>query len=205
MKSNLLKPILAVGFFLLPTLSLHATVDSVLKIDLNSYYQSKKSKGSKFASGKVTTVRVDSKQLLKLLGQEKGVRFPSGSRLMVTDVGYVYVANSKGQEVIDAAPYVQVAYGKSEELFDGKVNVTNGKENARTYSMIQLSLDFPTLEGTLEGVAIEKVKVNAPDRDGIQKSRTETKSTINGEGVINGGTGYFDGKVNLKGRGAVIR
>ncbi len=205
MKSNLLRLSLSAGLFLLPALSLHAEVDAALKVEVDSYYQSNFSTGGKFDSGKVKKVRINSKQLLKLVSQEKGFNFPSGSKLMVTDVGYVYVANSKGQEILAAAPYIQMDLQKSDELFDGKINVQNDKENARTYYKIVLKLDLSVAKGSLSGVAIEKVNVSEPNRDGIQKTLTETKSPVNGKGVVNGGTGYFDGNIKLQGRGAVIR
>jgi len=205
MKSNSLKLILSAGLFLLPAMSLQAGLDTVLKVELNCYFQAKTSLSGNIDAGKVGNVRLNSKQLLTLIGRERGIRFPYGSQLKVTDVGYVYVADSNGNSILDASPYVQVTFFKGKELLNGKINIANGKEDTRTYYQLALRLNLTTLKGTLRGIGIEDLIVTAPDRDGIQIARGNTDSTVNGKGIVNGGTGYFDGRINLKGRSAVIR
>ena len=206
MKSQSLKLILSAGLFLIPPLSLQAAgLDTVLKVELNCYYQAKTSVSGDVASGKVGIVRVNSKQLLNFIGRERGIRFANGSQLMVTDSGDVYVADSDGNSILDVNEYVHVSFAKEKQLYNGKINTSTGKEDSRNYYRLALKLNLSTLKGSLRGIGIEDLLVTAPDKDGIQIARGNTASTVNGRGVVNGGPGYFDGRINLKGRSAIIR
>ena len=202
MKSNLLPFLFTIGLFLLPAGSLHAELDSVLKLDVNCYFQSKESTSNKAFTGKVGKVRLDSKQLLKLIGNQKGVKFPKGSILMVADDGSVFVADSKRTFIADANAFVQLVFERDVELFNGRLNLDTGKEDSRTYYPLALKLKLANIEGTLHGIGIEKLFVGEPKKTGIQLTRGHTKSDINGKGTLNGGLGYYEGKIDLKGKTA---
>lgn len=205
MKSTFLKPILSAGLFLLPVLSLHATPDTVLKVDVKCYFQAKTSISKDKQKGDVDTVRLNSKQLLKLIAREKGAKFPNGSQLIVNEAGGVAVFDSKGNFIMDASPYVTLVFSTAKQLVDGTRDLDDGKENTLSFYPIALKLKLSTAKGTLRGVAIEHTRVSSPDRDGIQVTRVDLESAINGKGEINGGFGCYEGEIKLEGREAVIR
>ncbi len=205
MKSLALKTLFAAGLLLFPTMSAQAGLNSDIKLDVNCYFQAKTSFSGNVDAGKVGIVRLGAKQLLNLIGREKGIRFPSGSRLMADEVGNVFIADSLGNSIMDASPYAKLEYYKNNELLDGAINVSTGKEQSRTYYRLALKLNLTSLVGTLRGVAVEALLVSAPDRNGIQITRGTITSTVNGKGSVNGGAGYYDGKIVLEGRGATVR
>lgn len=202
MKSNPLPFVAATALFLLAATSLHAELDSVLKLDVNCYFQSKESTSNKALTGKVGKVRLDSKQLLKLIGNQKGLKFPKGTILMVADDGSVFAADSKRTFIADASAYVQLVFERDGELFNGRLNIETGKEDSRTYYPLALKLNLANIEGTLHGIGIEKLFVGEPKKTGIQLTRGHTQSEINGKGTLNGGIGYYEGKIDLKGKTA---
>ncbi len=205
MKSNLLKLLFAAGLFLLPAMSLQAGLNATLRVDINCYFQAKTSSSGALESGKVGIVRLNSKQLLTLISKEKGIKFANGTLLMVSDEGVVFVADAQGNVLMDVSDLVQVKLEKAEELLSGKVNLTNGKEDSRTYFPLTLTFNLATLKGTLRGIGTEDRLTTAPNKDGIQIIRGSTDSAVSGKGIINGGLGYFEGRINLKGRNASIR
>jgi hypothetical protein len=193
------------GLFLLPAVSSKAGLNTVIKVDINCYFQAKVSASGGVDAGKVGIVRLSSKQLLNLIGREKGIRFPATTQLMADDRGNVYAANSDGDPIMDASPYIRLEFYKGSELLNGKVNVATGKEDSTSHYRLALKLKLTNLVGTLRGVAVENLLVTAPNKDGTQIARGNTDSSVNGKGRVNGGTGYYDGKINLKGRNAVVR
>ncbi|MES2658756.1 MAG: hypothetical protein V4689_09060 [Verrucomicrobiota bacterium] len=204
MKSNSLKFLLSAGLFLLPAMSAQAGLKAVLNVDINGYFQAKKSVSGGIESGQVGVVRLESKQLLSLIAQEMGIRFSNGSLLMVSDQAEVYVADAAGNFITNVSPYVKLELKKGNELLHGKVNILNGKEDSRTYFPLALRLNLTKLQGTLHGIGIEEMLVTQPDGDGVQIFRGNTNCSLNGKGVINGGAGLFDGVINIKGRNADV-
>ena len=205
MKSNSLKFLLSAGLFLAPALSVQAGLNARLKVDVNCYFQSKTAVSGGVESGKVGIVRLDSKQLLTLIGKEKGVRFANGSQLVITDEGATQITDASGTFLMDVSNLVRMEFQKADELLSGKVNLSNGKEDSRTYYPISLTLNLSTLKGTLRGIGIEDRLTTAPNGDGVQIIRGNTDSSVNGKGMVNGGLGYYEGTINLKGRNASIR
>ncbi len=202
MKSNSLPFLFTLGLFLLPAASLHAELDAVIKLDVHCYFQSKESTSNKALTGKVGKTRLDSKQLLKLIGNQKGVKFPKGSLLMADENGNVFVADSKRTFITSADEYVRLAFDRDGQLFSGRLNLKTGKEDSRTYYPLALKLNLASIEGTLRGIGIEKRFIGEPKKTGIQLTRGNTQSDINGDGILNGGTGYYEGKIDLKGKTA---
>lgn len=204
MKRNSLKLILSAAIFLLPAMSLQAALDTVLNVDLIGYYQAKIAVVGDTQAGQVGNFRVNANQLLALIGQEKGIRFPKGSHLMVSASGEVYVAAADGTNILDAGEFLQVNFYDAQEVLQGKINTTNGSEDSVKYYSLVLKLNFVSARGTLRGVAIERTLAALPNKYGIQVTNGSTISSVNGRGIINGGAGFFEGKINLTGRSVTI-
>lgn len=205
MKSLFTKSLFAACLCLLPTLLQAQTPDIPLKLDLNAYYQAKFSTNNKKVSGRVGINRVDSKQFIKLIAKQTGRSFPRGSRLMVSESGRCTVADSSGNTVIDATPFIEVKFLTDGAIFNGSMNTSTGRRDSRNYYMVSLNLKLDNLKGVINGVAIEIININNPSGTGVQTTRRNIKSDVNGKGGINGGTGYFEGSISLVGRTAEIR
>ncbi|MEO5914700.1 MAG: hypothetical protein ABIS50_10735 [Luteolibacter sp.] len=205
MKSNSLKFLLSAGLFLLPAMSLQAGLNATLQVDINCYFQAKTGISGGVESGQVGVVRLDSKQLLTLIGKEKGIKFANGTLLMVSDDAVVFVADAQGNSIMDVSNLVKIVFRKGHELLHGKVNLTNGKEDSRTYYPISLTFNLTTLKGSLDGIGIEDRLTTAPDGDGVQIIRGNTDCSVNGKGLVNGGSGFYEGTINLKGRNASVQ
>lgn len=205
MKSNFLKFLFSAGLVLLPAMSLQAGLNATLRVDINCYYQAGTSVSGGVESGRIGIVRLDSKQLLTLIGQEKGIKFANGSLLVVSDEGVVFVADAQGNTIMDVSNLVLVKVQKADELLGGKVNLTNGKEDSQTYFPLSLTFNLATLKGTLRGIGIEDRIATAPNNDGVQIIRGSTDCAVSGKGIVNGGLGYYEGRINLKGRNASVR
>ncbi len=205
MKISVSKFLLTASLCLLPASLIHATPDTTLKLNLNGYFQAKISQSNQIVRGKVKKTRVSTKQILKLISQESRRSIPSGSQLKVNPNGTTYVVDRKGDTVLDSSRYVQVRFLDDTEIIDGSRNISTGKENTWTYFKIVLVMNFNSLSGTTNGLAIAKSNISAPDRDGVQRFRVDIESKVNGRGRINEGPGFYDGKINLNGRSATIR
>lgn len=204
MKSPFLKPIISAGLFLYPALLVQASVDSFLKVDLKCYYQDKISSSASKESGKVKTLRLDSKQLLKILGKQSGVKYPGGSQLKVSVNGKVFVTDSKGNKLSNVSQYFQVDLGVENSLFDGKYYPETGKENSTNYFPISLTINLDQLQGVVQGIAIENLKIDKADNYGIQKVKGKTESSVNGNGSVEGGLAYYEGELKLDGKNAIV-
>ena len=190
------------GLFLLPAASLHAELDAVLRLDVRCYFQAKESASNKAMTGKVGKVRLNAKQLLSLIAKEKGVKFPNGSMLMAADDGSVFVADSRRAFIVDVSEFVLLVFERDEQLFNGRMSLKTGKEKSSTYYPLALDLKLASVQGTLHGIGIEKRTIGEPKKTGVQLTRGRTQSDINGKGMINGGVGYCEGKIDLKGKTA---
>jgi len=204
MKSKSLHLILAAGLFLFPALSVHANVDSILKLDMKGYFQAKYSATDSRESGQVGVVRMSSKQLIKLLSRQVGIRYPGGSRLKVAADGSVYIADAKGNIVGDVSEYFGAKADIANSLIHGKRNLVNGTERSKNYYPITFTINLPGLQGTFEGLVIEEFSVSAPSGAGVQFTTGTANSRVSGEGRINGKPAFFEGNLNLKGREASL-
>lgn len=192
------------GLFVTSAVSLQASVDSVMKLELLGYMQKKSSTSETTERGSVDRFRVESKQLLSLIAKQSATKFPSGSKLQVTTDGTVYVADSKGKWVTDVSEYLEVAFDDKNRLFDGKRNVVTGTESSKNYFPVSLAIRLPGLTGTVSGIAIENFKVRDPDGDGVRIITGDSKSTVNGKGTVEEGPALYDGRLRLIGRRAEI-
>lgn len=191
------------GLALLP-LSLHASVDSTMKVDMKCYVQDKFSETSANKFGTVRTVRVDTKQLLTLLGKQTKSKYPSGAQLKVATNGQVTVVDSRGAFVGNAGPYIKAKLALKSSIFSGKYNAASGKETSKNYYRFTLIVDLPTLKGNVKGTAIEDFKVSGPSGDGVRITSGATNVSVNGQGKVDGKTGYYNGNIYLRGRSASI-
>lgn len=205
MKTSVSKSLITACLCLLPASLVQADPDAELKVTMHGYYQSNVSKSNKFLRGKVSKTRITTKQILKLISEESGRSIPSGSKLIASVDGTTKVVDRKGDKILNSSDYVQVRFYTGSEIIDGVRNLYNGKEQSRAYFKIVLAMNLKGMSGTVNGMAIAKNKVSAPDRDGVQKWTVNTNSEINGRGEIKGGPGFYEGKINLKGRGATIQ
>ena len=205
MKSTSLKLLLGSGLFLLSAFSLQASVESVLKLDLRCYYQKKISTSDSQVKGSVELVRLDSKQLLKLLSKQTGLRYPAGSQLSVDTAGKVLVTDSKQtRTVADVSRYFRAALDRDDAILDGKFNRETLEEKSVNYYPISFTINLPAFKGTVSGIAIENVSVAKPDKYGIQHISGKSSSNVSGQGQLSGKVAYFDGKISLAGKKAVI-
>jgi len=195
-------PILAAGLFLLPALPLHASVDAMLTLAVNCYYQQKVATTGVITAGVVDSVRVDSKQLLVLLQKELLVTFPRGAQLQVATDGKVYVVDSKAVMITEVSTYLQATVDDGVRLLHGQHNLATKQQNTRNYYPITLTFNFAKLQGTIKGLLIERLTCGAPDRYGFNVTMEKSSATVNGGGIYNGKDAYFDGVLVLLGKTA---
>ena len=199
MKAKLI-PILAAGLFLMPAQPLRASVDCLMSLVANCYYQQKFTSVGTVTTGHVDMVRVDSKQLLLLLEKELNMKFPAGAQLQVATDGKVNVVSSKSVFIADASTYLSATLDDGVRLVDGPVNAATKQENTRNYYPITLTFNFSVLQGSIKGVLLEKLLTTAPDRYGFNVTTSDCTAAVNGSGVYNGKAAYLDGNLVLKGK-----
>jgi hypothetical protein len=204
MKSKSLTILLATGIFLLPGLSAQASVDSTLKLEAKFFYQLRDSVRGDKEIGSIKAVRIDSKQLLILLSKQAGIKYVGGTQLEVAVDGQVYVTDSKGNRLGNVSKYFQATFDTQSRLFGGSRNVKTGQEISRNYFPVSFTIDLPQLKGTLKGLASELFKVTTPTKDGVQITSGTTTADVDGKGNFAGALSYFDGKITLVGRQAVV-
>jgi len=204
MKSTSQNIALVLALLASSSLALQASVDSILNLDVKCYFQQKTSTSGASESGKVGMVRLDGKQLLSLLSKQLSISFSGGSQLKISTKGRVYVADAKGNVLGDVSAYFRAKLDDQDPLFDGSVNHVTLQEKSRNYFPVSFTIDLPALKGTITGVAIEDFAVGAANGDGVQIVTGNSNSMVNGTGSLDGGICCFDGKMNLKGREAII-
>jgi len=204
MKFHSPKLLLGSGLLLLSALSLQAEVEATLNLDLRCYYQDKITTSSSQVKGSVDVVRLDSKQLLKLLAKQTGLKYPGGSQLRVSASGKVFVSDSKGNSIADVSRYFKASLNHDDALLDGKYNRETGEEKSVNYLPISFTINLPSLKGTVSGISIENFSVSKPDKFGIQQISGKSTSNVNGKGQLSGKVAYLDGKLSLSGKEAII-
>lgn len=205
MKAISLKLFLSVGLFLIPSVALQANPTTTLVVNLSGYFQANQSVSGNIDRSQVGIFRVNSKQLLTFMAQEKGVKFPSGAVLKVADTGDVFVEGADGKFIMDAGDFLSVTFHKYRELLSGELNLANGKEDRRKLYPITLKLKFAAIQGTLRGLATVNLDVSLPNPFGIQTSQVAINSSMFGTGGVKGGTGHITGTINLTGKSAAVR
>lgn len=203
MKPSIPKFLLILSLALLPSLSLHAAVDSLLILSAKGYSQKKLTSTPERLEGKISTSRLDTKQLLQLLAKDAGVRYPNGTRLKVVGGG-VFVADSNGKVLGDVSRYFQFVVGSNSGLFEGTRNLVTGEEQTKTYQTMSFTINLPALKGRVSGLLTESVETSAASKLGVQEVRSNGESNVSGKGNINGTPAYFEGTLQLRGLEAIL-
>ena len=190
--------ILITALVLWPTLALHASVDATLTLDLKCYTQQSFTSYGVVDTGHVATLRLDSKQLLYLLGKQLNHVFANGSQLKIAVNGNVYVADPKGTLIQDVSEYIYAKIDDQPRLVNGQRNRSTDREYTQNYFPITLTIDLMVLQATVKGIMLEKLSVTAADRFGVHRITDLSSSTINGSGIYNGKLAYFDGSLKLR-------
>jgi hypothetical protein len=204
MMTPTLKWITAASLCLLPYTSLQAAVDSTIDVNLKCYYQSKFTSTQDRITGKVSTLRLSGKQLVTLLAKKSGIKYANGSRLKSVD-GVIFVADAKGRALGDVSKYFQIKISSIGTLFNGSRDLVGGKEKSRSYETVTFSLNLPGLEGTISGVLLDDLTIEAPNKFGVQYSTAAGTANINGVGLVDTKSAYFDGTMSLMGREAYVK
>lgn len=184
--------------------ALHASMDSVLTLDLKCFYQDSSVVKGDTQYGKAGILRVDSKQLIILIGRESNIKFPGGSQLTVMMDGKVFVTPPKGEAPTDVTRYISATIASDKAVYNGSYNFKTGQQNRRNYYPITLKIKLPALNATIKGTATEDLNTRKPDTDGVQISTSATKSTVSGDGWSKDKRAYFEGTLSMKGRQAVV-
>lgn len=204
MKSKTLHLLLATGIFLLPALTAQASVDSTLKLNIKCYYQLKTAVSGVKDIGIAKVVRLDSKQLIVLLGKEVSINYPGGSQLEVATDGKVFVTNSKGDRLADVSQYFHATLETQSRVYNGFRSTLTNQETTRNYFPVSFTIDLPSLKGTVSGMADEFFKVTPPNSDGLQLVVGHNNAEVNGRGTFGGTVAFYNGRLALDGRKAVI-
>ncbi len=204
MKSKTLQRLFASALFFLPTLSLQASIESTLKIDLKCYYQARTTTANNNISGQVNTVRLDSKQLIRLISRKVGNSYPNGAKLIVAADGSIQVADSKGKFLRDVSQYFSLVNDQTSDLFNGKRNTLTKVEASRNYYRTQLTIALPEIATTCDGILIEDLKVTTPNKLKVQVSSGKSTSNLSGNGTVDGKPAFCDGSLKLNGKQAEV-
>lgn len=204
MKSHAFKLLLASTLFLLPSLTAQASVDSTLRLDIKCYYQFKSYISGVKSVGIAKIVRLDSKQLIVLLGKQAGINYPGGSQLEVAVNGQVFITDSSGDRLGNVSKYLRADLNTQSRVFNGSRNNETGQETSRNYFPVSFTMDLPAVKGTVYGMANELFKVTPPTGDGLQLVIGHTDADVNGNGKFSGATAFYNGTLALDGRKATI-
>ncbi|MEO5711941.1 MAG: hypothetical protein ABIT37_00485 [Luteolibacter sp.] len=204
MKSITYKLLLASGLFLLPALSAQASVDSTLRLDIKCYYQLKTYVSGVKSIGTAKVVRLDSKQLIVLLGKQVGIKYSGGSQLQVAVNGQVFITNSAGDRLGNVSKYLKADLDTQSRVYDGFHNNQTNQETTRNYFPVSFTMDLPGVKGTVYGMANELFKITPPTGDGLQLTIGHTDADVNGSGSFSGALAHYNGKLALDGRKAII-
>lgn len=205
MKSKTLQLIIAAGLLICPALAQETSVNSFLTLDMKCYYQKSGTPSGTIGAGKVGVIRVGSKQLLQLAANQLGVRFPNGSRLLATPDGSIFAVNQKGALLRDLSPYFTLTRDTANLLFDGRSKQPEGKQTSRNYYPVALAFNVAGVNGSVGGILIETFKITAPDKFSIRRISSDSSTEVNGKGTYGNSLSYYEGRLKLLGRTALIQ
>lgn len=195
--------LLAVSLLLLPSLSLHAAVDSLLSLDVKCYSQKKIITTPDRVDGQVAVTRLGSKQLLQILTRDAGIKYTNGSRLKVV-AGAVFVADANGKVLGDVSQYFQLKVNSQAGLLSGTRNLMTGVERTKAYQSVSFTINLPTLKSKMSGLLTDDVQITSPNRLGVKEARSNGNANLNGKGTINRSLTYFEGTFQLRGNEAIL-
>ncbi len=194
------KTLLIAALGLFPALVAHASVDSILNVELECFSQYKEGTTGPNNFGMATRTRINSKDLIKMAGKATGQNFPSGAQLKAFTDGRVAVVDSKGKLLTDITPLVRVKWNTIDRVYDGKINRKTGEERSKSYFPVGIIIDLPTLRGAIDGIGKESFQVFKPDKFGTQLFKGEIDSTVSGTGVVKEKKAFYTGTLKFRGR-----
>lgn len=205
MKTKTLQWIITAGLLICPALAQEATVNSFLTVDMKCYYQQSGTATGTVGAGKVGVFRISSKQLLQIAAKQLGVKFPSGAKLLVTPDGSVYAVKQNGSVIRSLSDFYTLKRDTENLLFDGRSKQPAGKQTSKNYYPSTLNINVAGLVGTIGGVQIETFNISAPDKFGIRRISSDSKTEISGAGTYNNSLSYYVGDMKLTGKTALIQ
>lgn len=155
--------------------------------------------------GKVTSIALTAKDLIRFAGEENETTYPSGSSLQV-DLGFfkptisgtngsgtkarTFIINKDGTRLADVTEYICVNFDFESLIYSGRIDLATDEENTRNRLAAKMHLRFPSrnIWMTFRGNCTEVYKLTAPNSQGKQRERTNLIFTADGNG-------YFDGRL----------
>lgn len=203
MKLKFLSLILPAAVFLAGGAA-QARVDSELAVTVKYRYQRTAKVTNGVEKGTYGEARLDSKQLLNLIGRDANRSFKSGSKLMITPEGDAYVLSRDGKERTDVSGFLSVEFEDSPVVFGGNRNLESGVANQRLFYPMKVTVNLSSLKATFSGIADEKTVTGKADRTGVQITTSTIQSMAVGTGSYGTGVVFGDGTIQLKGKVAEV-
>ena len=201
-----LLPLLAAA--MLPASPVHATPEKMnLTCTVTGQYQRPGNIGVASSSetivGKLSTVAITAKDLIRFAGDENETEYPSGSGLQV-DLGFfkptllgtngssstkarVWIVDKDGFPLADVTEFICVSFDFDSLIYSGQIDLVTDEENTRNRFAAKMHLRFPSkrIQMTFRGNCTEVYQLTAPNNSGDQRER--------GNLIFTGdGNGYFD-------------
>jgi hypothetical protein len=153
--------------------------------------------------GKLSSVALTAKDLIRFAGDENETTYPAGSALQL-DLGFfkptiaglngssgtkarTFIIDKDGNRLADVTEYICVSFDFESLIYSGKIDLATDQEDTRNRFAAKMHLRFP-LKGiwmSFRGNCTELYKLGAPNNDGDQRER--------GNVIFTGdGSGYFD-------------
>jgi len=153
--------------------------------------------------GKLSTVALTAKDLIRFAGDENETTYPAGSELLV-DLGYfkptllgtkgssstkarVWIVDKDGFPLEDVTEFICVSFDFDSLIYAGQIDLATDAENTRNRFAAKMHLRFPSkgIWMTFRGNCTEVYSLTAPNHNGDQRER--------GNVIFTGdGSGYFD-------------
>jgi hypothetical protein len=152
--------------------------------------------------GKLESVTLDGKSLLKLISEATEVDFPRGARLLVdlggfkgankfapmsgTTAGAVFVVDRDGNVLVNASAYMLFEFDFNALIYSGLVDFLNDKEKTKNQFPATLRLLFPhrDIDILFRGNCFENFRMSEPNDEGIQRVRGVTRFQGSGNGFF---------------------
>ncbi len=193
----------AAGLFSFLTPALQA-LEVDVKLNLKYYVQQKSFSSPKVVTGDVDSFRVDSKQLREMITKRAGINASGESELKMNEEGNIFIVDPKGGRRFNVSEFFRADFDASQQIFDGKRDLEQDKEEGTRYLPMVFTIDLPELKGSFRGLVIDNFKTTAPNKDGIRFTTANSKTQVNGSGKFEGKSAFIEGKVILKGREASV-
>jgi hypothetical protein len=209
MKLNL--PLALLAAAMLPAVPVHATPqEMVMTLTVSGQFQRSDDRvgvasSSEVIVGKLSTLQLTAKDLIRFAGEENETTYPAGSQLLV-DLGFfkptltsaetsgssstkasVWVIDREGNRLDNITEYICISFDFNSLIYSGTIDLGTDEENTRNRFAAKLHLRFPSrgIWMTFRGNCTEFYKLSAPKANGDQRERGNLIFTGDGDG-------YFD-------------